>query len=136
MTAAALLGGASPLTVWNKEAGGAWRRHRIERPCRVRRRTDLGPGREPLAKAAMVFVVPLLESFLMPARWEALEDKSGFFTLKEGDCVAEGLHGHEPGAALTVPELRRLLAGRFAEIRAVHYNTYAPLGAHVKAEGY
>ena len=136
-----MLGGNSPVTVWNRDGGGAFRRTLLETPCRVRHRTERaqsghGAGRSVSVFSTLVFVIPLLENYLPPAEWEALEDKAGFFTVRPDDYIAAGLHGLEIGpGGLKADEARRKLEGQFMAVQAVAYRLYAHLGKHIRAEG-
>ena len=131
-----MLGGNAPVTIWNRQGNGYYRTE-IRTLCRCKLKTDrvvAGAGANIIS--SLVFVIPLLENYLPPLEWLGLEDKAGRFTVRVEDCIAAGLHPYEIGKdGLTVPRLREMLAGQFAEVKAVSYNIYAHLGKHVRAEG-
>ena len=135
-----MLGGNSPVTIWNRH-GDKYHRTEIRTLCRCRQKTDrvhswAGGVMEANIVSSLVFVLPLLENYLPPLEWAALGDKAGRFTVKVEDYIAVGLHGYEIGrGGLTAPKLRQMLPGQFAEIKAASYNIYANLGKHIRAEG-
>jgi len=140
-----MLGCNDNVTVWNRfrnpETGkDEWYRKVLPVKCKWKTRIErnISAGVASVANS-FTLIVPQSEYCKSPQEWDALNagEKARFFTFREGDVVAEGVHKTEITGVkpFTESEVKAMLAPNVMVIKAVQDNTRVMHGKHLRIDG-
>ena len=139
-----MLGGSQTVTIWNKWRNpetqkDEWFRHIFSEPVRWKSHTERSvSGTSASVGNTIVVILPPCQEHLPAKVWAALPDKSGHFTLREGDLMALGAHDAEiTGIAPNREnEVKAALMPLAMTVKSIGDNTLAARGKHYRVKGY
>lgn len=104
------------ITIFNKVKARTEQWTRFQIPRVVWQSTQMVNRAKPgvIASDIAFIMIPFARKakYLVPMAWQALENKSEFWTLQEGDCIVRGLVDDNPETASLITTLK----GKYPEV--------------------
>jgi hypothetical protein len=139
-----MLGGNSPITIWNRwdAQGTRFQRFVITERCRYTQKTaKLVSGAGDTSSAALlvsvVVRIPAVPQYRSQYEWENMPDaeRESTFTIQADDYIAMGIHDLDVGDGIPVTTLRDRLGSVVIQVKAINYSLHTVLGKHIRVEG-